>query len=167
MPEVPGRRIFVAGRFPGTPLDTLGLGPAVLDAPLVAPAEVTLDTLQAAIELAKLEFHREGDDPLRVYLGDDAVSILIHPTQPWVQFVMMVLIDPSAPEALKFETANELNRTWELVRFHIAESDSLVADYVLPFEQGITPMQIVLTMQVFVATVLDALRQSEHIRHIV
>ena len=140
------------------------LAPAVLNALPLEPSAVSLESIEAAFRLAGLVTSRDDDGDLRVHIYNDEANVLTHPKRAWLQFVKTFKIDPSAAEKLKLAAVNELNQEWEMVRFYIAAPDRLVADYVLPYEQGVSPMQLVLTLQGFVATVAEALRASEKVK---
>jgi len=136
----------------------------VMEAKPLEPIAVTVESLEAAFKLAGLETARDEDGDLLVRIYGDEANVLLHAKRPWLQFIKAFQIERRADELLKLAAVNELNQQWEMVRFHIAAPDRLVADYVLPYEQGVSPMQLLLTLQGFVATVGQALRSSAKVK---
>lgn len=142
------------------------LVPAVTAALPIEPSAVSLESIADAFRLAALETSIDDEGDLRVHIYNDEANVLQNPKRGWLQFVKAFKIDADASEKLKYAAVNELNQDWEMVRFYISAPDRLVADYVLPYEQGISPMQLVLSLQGFVATVAQALRSSEKVKGI-
>ena len=80
-----------------------------------------------------------------------------------IRFVVVYGVKESARLDMKYAFTNRMNDDIILGRFSIPEQrpDMLIADYYLPFEEGIPAFQIVSALRLFVRVVLSAIRQCD------
>lgn len=136
---------------------------ALTQLPALAAEEVTVDALAEAMAAARLSATRLSDLELGVDIYDDSAVLRLEPSRHWLRFQKAFTINPFVGEGVKHSVVNSLNASWDTARFLIAAPDTLVADWGMPYHQGLAPFQVVLMLQGFVATVQEALRTCEDV----
>ena len=133
------------------------LNRASAEGAVLEPDDVTPSLLEQAYLAAGLDTAWDEDGDLLVRIFGDFANVVVMPERKQIRFIKLFEISEFAPDELKFAMANRLNVEWDVVRFHVPVSTRLVADYTLPYDQGVSPLQLVMVLQGFVATVIEAL----------
>lgn len=134
------------------------LVPDLIALPAFAAEQLTVSRLAEALAVGGLKSESLSDSELFVEIYDDDAVIRIDAARSWLRFQKAFTINPHVSDAKKHEIINTLQCEWEVVRFTVPAPDTLAADWVIPYNQGIAPFQIVIALQGFVATVQQALR---------
>lgn len=125
--------------------------------------EVTTQSLSKIFKniLFKTSFDDDGD--LIVYTDGPRVLVTLNSSQKLTKFMSLYGVKKSARLDIKHELINKLNDQYIFVRFAIPEKrpDVLMADYYLPFEEGVSSYQVAKAIRLFAQVVPNAIRASD------
>jgi len=110
----------------------------------ISANEISLQQILGVFQNAYLEAEIDGDGDLCVRT-ENGIKILIsiNEANALLHFVAIYGLSEDASEAQKLAFVNRLNDEIILVRFSVANENTLVADYYLPYGQGVSPFHIV------------------------
>lgn len=134
------------------------LAPSVVDAPRLARREVKRDTIETLLRSAGFRTSHDEDGDIVVQMNGRRTTLVIEATAVFIQFLQFFELNSVATEASKHALANSLNDEWNLVRFHIPSEGRLTADCMLPFDSGLSPVQLITTLRDFVVITADAIK---------
>lgn len=137
--------------------------PALTELPPFSSDELTIERLEQSMAVAQLPCTRLSDTELEVTIYEDSATLRLDPVRRWLRLQKAFTINAFVSDGVKHGVVNALNGEWDVVRFFIPAPDTLVADWVIPYHQGIAPFQVVLALQGFVATVQEAMRTCEDV----
>lgn len=129
---------------------------------ILAEDEVTSDNVARLFKRAFMRTIIDEDGDVRVETdAGPKVLISLDEDRKLLKFTTIYGLKDSATEAEKLAFVNKMNDDMIFVRFCVADADMLVADYFLPYEQGITAYQIVLTVRLFSRIVPAAIQTCD------
>ena len=110
----------------------------------ISAKEISLDRILSVFQNAYIdaEIDEDGDLCVRTENGIK-VLISVNDANALLHFVAIYGLREDASEAQKLGFVNRLNDEIILVRFSVANENTLVADYYLPYGQGVSPFHIV------------------------
>ncbi len=125
--------------------------------------EVTTSNLAEIFNRAFFKTSLDKDGDLRVQTDGPRVVVIVDQDKKLLKFMAVYGVKESAHLALKHAFVNKMNDDIIFGRFSIPESrpDVLIADYFLPFEDGIPVFQIVAALRLFGRVVPGAIRQCD------
>ena len=122
-------------------------------------------TSESISDLFKSAFFKvsEIDESNQFTVGFDEIDVIvdIDDKRKWIRFWFLDRIDEKSYEEAII-TANQVNEEKALVRFFVSkEEDSayLVADYVMSYEMGVIPFQVVNMAKFFEKIGVDSARE--------
>ncbi len=124
-------------------------------------SEVTIPRLTQIFKSAFFKATVDGDGDLMVQTAGPKVWVKIEEKRKLLSFTSLYGLKESAAEKLKLDLVNKMNDQVILARFSVARPDLLLADYFLPYEEGILPFQIVSAVRLFGQIVPGAIRASD------
>ncbi|ADV64153.1 signal transduction inhibitor [Isosphaera pallida ATCC 43644] len=128
----------------------------------VAESEVDAFLLQKFFRAAFLKTEIDDDGDLRVYSDFGCrVYLNVDPDRKLVRFTSVYGLREDASEEDKLRLVNTLNDKVILARFSMPQSDALMADYYLLYEEGLIPYQVVHTFRQFARVVVQSLREYD------
>lgn len=111
---------------------------------IAAAADITLESLREILNSSYVTNEIDAED--RILATTDSglkVFITINEANKLIKFALGFRIKDDASEDQKLQLANRVNDKIILVRFAVPTPEVMVADYFLPYAQGIIPMQVV------------------------
>jgi CheY-like chemotaxis protein len=125
-----------------------------------AEDEVTISILAQTLQQGFFKVSLNNDGYLTVYTDGPRVIMTVNQDNKLIRFMSIYGVKESAPLELKHAFVNKMTDDVILVRFSIPESrpDLLIADYYLPFEDGIRAFQVVSALRLFSRIVPYAIR---------
>lgn len=132
-------------------------------AEILAEDEVTTSNLAQMFKRAFLKTDLDKDGDLRVHTDGPRVVVTVDQDKKLLKFMAVYGVKESARLELKHAFANKMNDEIIFVRFSVPRTrpDMLVADYFLPFEEGIPTFQIVSALRLFARAVPGAIRTCD------
>lgn len=103
------------------------------------------------------------DDQVTVETDGPRVLIAVEDGHRLIKFVALYTMREDASSESKHAFTNRLNARVIFARFSVPEEHSsvLVADYFLPFEEGVTSFQIVTALRLFARVVPGAIQACD------
>ena len=129
---------------------------------ILPAADVTIENLQELLSSSYVtnEIDAEGrilattDNGLKVF-------VTINEQNQLIKFALGFRIKDDASDEQKLGLANRINDKIILVRYAIPAPEVLVADYFLPYAQGIIPMQIINSLKLLDRVCLAGIREHD------
>jgi hypothetical protein len=129
---------------------------------ILPSAEVTIANIQELLSSSYVtnEIDAEGrilattDNGLKVF-------VTINEQNQLIKFALGFRIKDDASDEQKLGLANRINDKIILVRYAIPAPEVLVADYFLPYAQGIIPMQIINSLKLLDRVCLAGIREHD------
>ena len=124
-------------------------------AEVIPEDEITTENLVALFKRAFFSTSLGDDGGLFVKTDGPQVYVSVNEDHKLLRYMVVLGVKETAPLELKHELANKMNDSLIFGRFSIPEyfTDRLVADYSLPFEEGIPAFQIVSALRRFARAV--------------
>jgi hypothetical protein len=128
-----------------------------------AEDEVTISILARTLQQGFFKVSLNNDGYLTVYTDGPQVIMTVNQDNKLIRFMSIYGVKESAPLELKQAFVNKMTDDVILVRFSIPESrpDMLIADYYLPFEDGVRAFQVVSALRLFSRIVPYAIRNCD------
>ena len=125
--------------------------------------EVTTSNLAQIFKRAFLKTDLDEDGDLRVHTDGPRVMVTVDQDKKLLKFMAVYGVKESARLEMKHAFVNKMNDDIIFGRFSIPEAqpDVLIADYFLPFEEGIPAFQIVSALRWFGKVVPGAISQCD------
>ena len=125
--------------------------------------EVTTSNLAQIFKRAFFKTELDEDGDLKVHTDGPRVRVTVNQDHKLLKFMAVYGVKESARLEMKHAFVNKMNDDIIFGRFSIPEarSDVLIADYYLPFGEGIPAFQIVYALRLFGKVVLGAIRQCD------
>ena len=133
---------------------------ATTDAPeIIAEDIVTPDTIRNIFRRAFFSTTLDDDGDVRVETDDPVVFVSINVNNKLLKFTTVYGFKETASLESKLAFVNKMNEDVIFCRFSVPEDTStlLVADYYLPFGEGIPAFQIVSALRLFARVVSRAI----------
>lgn len=129
-------------------------------AEVLAEEEVTAANLAQIFKRAFFKTSLDKDGDLIVHTDGQRVIVTLNPDNKLIKFMAVYGLKESARLELKHAFTNKMNHEVIFGRFSIPKSrpDSLIADYYLPFEEGIPAFQIISAIRLFARVAPYAIR---------
>ena len=129
---------------------------------ITAAAEITIENLQELLSASYVT--NEIDTEGRILATTDSglkVFITLNDANKLIKFALGFRIKEDASEEQKLQLANRINDKIVLVRYAVSTPEVLVADYFLPYGQGIIPMQIINSLKLLDRVCLAGIREHD------
>jgi hypothetical protein len=125
--------------------------------------DVNADTLAAIYKRAFFKCDKDSDGDLRVQTDGPKVVVAINENNKLIKFMAIYALKENESDDKKLRFLNRMNDTIVFARFSMPESrpDILMADYYLPYEDGVPAIQVVQAMRVFSKIVVGAIRACD------
>lgn len=113
--------------------------------------EVTISNLQSLFDRAFFNTYIDGDGDLVVKDGEHNIFLSVMENTKLLAYFSYFRIREATPLHQKLNLVNKINDSVVMVRFSIQERnpDTLMVDYYLPFEGGVSASQIISTLRVY------------------
>lgn len=133
---------------------------------VLAEDEVTIPNLALLFKNAFLKPTITDNGGLRVEIDGLRVLITVDRETKYLRFAIVYGFRQSAQENLQHSFVNELNSNFIVARFFVRRPtdnthNRLMADYFLPFEEGIPTFQIISAVRRFARLVPSAIGASD------
>ena len=122
--------------------------------------EVTPENIASLFRQAFYNASVDEDEDVVIYTENLALFISINSNLKLLQYTALYEFKDFAQTSEKHSFVNSVNDEYVLVRF-AADEDTLCADYFLPYEGGISPLQIVSSLRLFSKIVPIAINSSD------
>jgi len=129
---------------------------------VVAASDVSIDSLHELLNSSYV--NNEIDDQGRILATTDSgLKVFISLNEPvkLVKFALGFRIKEEASEEQILQLANRINDKVIMVRYAVPTAEVLVADYFLPYGQGIQPLQIVNSLKLLDKVCLAGIREHD------
>jgi len=129
---------------------------------IVPASDVTIESIQEL--LSSNSVTNEVDADGRILATTDSglkVFLTINEPNKLIKFALGFRIKEDASEEQKLQLANRINDKIILVRYAIPAPEVLVADYFLPYTQGIIPTQIINSLKLLDKVCLAGIREHD------
>lgn len=132
-------------------------------AEVLSEDEVTPANLAQVFKRAFLKASVDEDGDLVVQSDGPRVLVTVDEDKKLLKFMTVYGVKQSARLQVKHALANKMNDDYILGRFSIPEGrpDLLIADYYLPYEEGIPAFQIVAALRLFARVVPGAIQDCD------
>ncbi len=132
-------------------------------AEVLAEDEVTTSNLAQVFKRAFFKTSIDNDGDLIVQTDGPRVIVTLNQDNKLIKFMTIYGVKESARLDLKHNFTNRMNDEIIVVRFSVPKTrpDMLIADYYLPFEEGIPAFQIVSALRLFARVVPAAIRSCD------
>jgi len=129
---------------------------------VVAAADISIESLHELLNSSYV--NNEIDDQGRILATTDSglkVFISLNEPNKLVKFALGFRIKPEASEEQILQLANRINDKVIMVRYAVPAAEVLVADYFLPYGQGIQALQIVNSLKLLDKVCLAGIREHD------
>jgi hypothetical protein len=129
---------------------------------IVPAADVTIENLQELLSSSYVTNEIDADG--RILATTDSglkVFLTLNEQNKLIKFALGFRIKEDASEEQKLELANRINDKIILVRYAIPAPEVLVADYFLPYGQGIIPTQVINSLKLLDKVCLAGIREHD------
>lgn len=125
--------------------------------PLLDEGNLTVRALERVFRQAFLKSEPIKNDHILVNT-DIGLKVIVHldDERKFLKYMAFLHLKSDAPDSAKLRLANTLNEKVIFARFAVPQADVLVADYFLPYEEGVTPYQVVNALRQFAAVVFGS-----------
>ena len=131
-------------------------------APAFLPeGEVNAQKLAEIFKVAYMKCTIDEDGDLLVQTDGPRVFVSVQEDKKLLKFIAMYGLKESATEEMKMAFVNRMNDGIIFARFSVARADTLMADYYLPYEEGILAFQIVAALRLFGRVVPGAIQACD------
>ena len=132
-------------------------------AEVLAENEVTTSNLTQIFKRAFFKTSLDKDGDLIVHTDGPRVIVTLNQDNKLIKFMTIYGVKESARLDLKHTFTNRMNDEIIVGRFSVPKTrpDMLIADYYLPFEEGIPAFQIVSALRLFARVVPGAIRACD------
>jgi len=132
-------------------------------AEVLAEDEVTTSNLAQIFKRAFLKTSLDKDGDLIVHTDGPRVIVTLNQDKKLIKFMTIYGVKESARLDLKHTFTNRMNDEIIVGRFSVPKTrpDMLIADYYLPFEEGIPAFQIMSALRLFARIVPGAIRACD------
>ena len=132
-------------------------------AEVLAEDEVTTSNLAQIFKRAFFKTSVDKDGDLIVHTDGPRVIVTLNQDNKLIKFMTVYGVKESAGLDLKHTFTNRMNDEVIVGRFSVPKTrpDMLIADYFLPFEEGIPAFQIVSALRLFARVVPGAIRACD------
>lgn len=129
----------------------------------IPEADVNTDTLTALYKRAFYKCDKDDDGDLRVNTEGPRVLITVNEENKLVRFTAIYRLKENEPEDKKLHFMNRMNDKIIFARFSLPENDHdlLVADYFLPYEDGLPAFQLIKALRIFANSVVAGIRACD------
>jgi len=129
----------------------------------ISETDVNADTLAAVYKRAFFKCDKDSDGDLRVHTDGPKVLVTFNEDNKLIKFMAIYGLKENEPEDKKLRFLNRMNDTIIFARFSMPEKrpDVLMADYYLPYEEGLPAFQVVQAMRAFSKIVVGAIRACD------
>ncbi len=125
----------------------------------IPETDVNADTLAAVYKRAFFKCDEDSDGDLRVHTDGPKVLVTLNENNKLIKFMAIYRLKENEPDDKKLRFLNRMNNTIIFARFSMPEKrhDVLMADYYLPYEEGLPAFQVVQAMRAFSKIVVGAI----------
>jgi len=125
--------------------------------------EVTKENLASLFKRAFMSSSFDEDGDLVVQTDGPRVFVTVDEDKKLLNYMAIYGVKESSPLELKHALTNKMNDKIIFGRFSIPERrpDILIADYFLPYEEGIPTFQIISAIRLFAKVVPGAIRACD------
>ncbi|WP_349646983.1 YbjN domain-containing protein [Candidatus Parabeggiatoa sp. HSG14] len=125
--------------------------------------KVNPDSLLQLFKNALMKAYLDEDSDIRVTTGLGSVFLIeVLSDQKMLKYVSMFGFKKHANATKKLTFLNQLNSGIILSRFSMPREDVLLSEYFLPYEEGISPYQVVNCLRLFERVTTGAIRQFDN-----
>ena len=135
----------------------------IMSSDFIPEADVNIDTLTALYKRAFYKCDKDEDGDLRVNTDGPRVLITVNEENKLVRFTAIYRFKENEPEDKKLHFINRMNDKFIFARFSMPELDHdvLVADYYLPYEDGLPAFQLIKALRTFANIVVAGIRACD------
>lgn len=128
-------------------------------AEILAESEVTKENIAGLCKRAFMSTSFDKDGDLVVQTDGPRVVVMVDADKKLIKYLALYGVKKSSPLELKHAFVNKMTDTVIFGRFSIPDRrpDVLVADYFLPYEEGVPAFQIVSALRLFARVVPAAI----------
>jgi len=145
---LPRKAEATAVSAPADTLSPMSITPAGLVGEFLAEEQIDTPKLLSLFKQAFLDVEVAGDTRLRVRAENGTrVSVAVDTKRQLIQFVVAYGLREDAPMIDKLALCNRVNDQVIFVRFSVSDPTTLVSDYSLPFDGGVTAAAIMATLR--------------------
>lgn len=129
---------------------------------VAAAADVTIESLQELLSAAYV--NNELDNQGRILITTDSglkVFATLNEANKLIKFALGFRLKEDATEEQRLQLANRINDKVIMIRYAIPAAEVLVADYFLPYGQGIVPLQVVNSLKLLDKICLAGIREHD------
>jgi len=94
----------------------------------------------------------DDDGELLVSHPDANMSVVVEPDESYVWLLSVFQTREDAPLAEKYAIVNRVNGVCSMIRFSIADQGYLVAEYMIPYDDGLRESELLLVLDRFSTT---------------
>lgn len=87
------------------------------------------------------------------------IFVTINSRMKWIEFTMLYQFAPGISTITKLTLINELNENAHIPRFYFDSENNLRSEYAFPYDEGLSPRQLLVTMKDFEASTVLMLAQ--------
>jgi hypothetical protein len=124
-------------------------------------SEVTAERLQQLFQGAFLGCEIDDDGDLLVREEGVKTFVQIDEDRKLLNYLTFWSLRPEFSEAQKLSFVNAINKRVIIARFYVQDATTLVCDYQISFESGVSPYQIVSAYRWFRKVVVGAIQQLD------
>lgn len=126
---------------------------------IIPENEITIENLAGLFKRAFFSTSLDDDGDLAVKTDGLLIYIAVEKNHKLLKYMTTFGVKETAPAELKYAFVNKMNDEVLLARFSIPEGfpNTLIADYFIPFEEGIPAFQIVSALRLFTRAVSFAI----------
>lgn len=129
---------------------------------IITPSEMNNERLYELFKTAymKPEYDSDGDIRFKGPSGFHQI-VSVDTKKELIKFMSIFRLKKDRDRIEKLEWINKLNDTLVFSRYSIHRENSLMVDYFLPYEEGLTPFHIMGAMKWFDQATLVAIRERD------
>lgn len=140
----------------------IGLDAPPGDTVFLRDDDVTADNIRHLFKSAflKASFDDDGDILVRMDNGLN-VLVIVDEQRKFLKFIAAIGFREDVDEFAKLSLLNELNTNLIFCRFGMLREGQGIAEYFLPFDEGILAFQIVEALRIFARVTLEGIRNLD------
>lgn len=137
----------------------------MVNSELLSEKEISKERLAALFKQAFFSTSFDKDGDLVVRSDGPRVFVIVDSQKKLLKYMAIYGVKETAPLELKHQFVNRMNDDIIFVRFSIPgkRHDVLMADYYLPYEDGIPAFQIIAAFRLFSRVVPGAIRACDEL----
>lgn len=126
---------------------------------MLSEDEITPENLVSVFRRALMSASIDDEGELYVQMNEMRIYIFVKEKAKMLRYMAAFGVKESDPFELNLALVNEMNNNIAFGRFAIPDfqRDMLIADYHLPYEQGVPRFQVISTLTLFKEVVLAAI----------